>query len=105
MLDIGVAEVGLPPSSLDETDRSVLLEDYSVTNVLTTEITAVFPLIDQDLLAEYLSEAAAPTYFSSEGFISGGTSPGTAWDDLALRLQDLTPFNPFIVSALQLEFK
>ncbi|MDZ7738921.1 MAG: hypothetical protein U5K32_07645 [Bacteroidales bacterium] len=35
-LDIGVAEVGLPGSYLDEPSRSVLLEDYSIRNVFTS---------------------------------------------------------------------
>jgi len=103
--DIGVAEVGLPPSDLDETDRSVLLEEYSVKNVLINEVTAAFPGIDQDLLATFLTETSAPGYFDSDGFISGGVSPGAPWDELALRLQDLTPFNPSEVSSLQVGFK
>lgn len=105
VLDIGVAEVGLPPSSLDETDRTILLEEYSVNNVFVREITAVFPNIDQEFLDELLSETAAPAYFNSDGFISGGVSPGIPWDGLATRLQDLAPFNPAEVSTLEVEFK
>lgn len=103
--NIGVAEVGLPPSTLDSDDRAVLLKEYSIKNVFTNEITAVWPGIDQDLLAAYLSTTAAPGYFNNHGFISGGKSPGTAWDALAKRLDSLSPYNPKETSNLTLTFK
>jgi hypothetical protein len=103
--NIGVAEVGLPPSTLDSDDRSVLLKEYSIKNVFTNEITAVWPGIDQDLLAAYLSTTAAPGYFNNKGFISGGKSPGTAWDALAKRLDSLSPYNPKATSNLSIDFK
>ena len=105
ILDIGVAEVGLPPSSLNETNREILLVEHSVKNVLTREINASFPGINPDLLELFLSETAAPGYFSDEGFLSGGVSPGNAWDGLAARLGDLSPFNPSEVSSLTVSFK
>jgi hypothetical protein len=103
--NIGVAEVGLPPSTLDSDDRAVLLKEYSIKNVFTNEITAVWPGIDQDLLAAYLSTTAAPGYFNNHGFISGGKSPGAAWDVLAKRLDSLSPYNPKETSNLTLTFK
>jgi hypothetical protein len=103
--DIGVAEVGLPPSSLDSEDREVLLTEYSVMNVFTNEISAAWPGVDPSLLAAYLSETAAPGYFENAGFISGGASPGEPWDELAARLEDLTPYNPVETSNLSLSFK
>ena len=105
ILDIGVAEVGLPPSGLNETDRSVLLEEYSINNVFIREVTASFPGLTEELIAPFLVETEAPGYFSDEGFLSGGTSPGVAWDGLAARLGDLSPFNPSEVSSLTLDFK
>jgi hypothetical protein len=102
---IGVAEVGLPPSELDSDDRNVLLKEYSIKNVFTTEITAAWPGVDQNLLAAYLSNTNAPGYFSEQkGFISGSTSPGTDWTTLVERLDNLVPYNPSKVSALQLSF-
>jgi hypothetical protein len=104
--NIGVAEVGLPPSTLDSDDRTVLLKEYSIKNVFTNEITAVWPGIDQNLLAAYLSTTAAPGYFSDDkGFIAGGTSPGAAWDVLAKRLDSLSPYNPKETSNLVITFK
>lgn len=103
--DVAVAEVGLPPSALDNGDRNVLLKEYSIKNVFTTQITTVWPAIDQDVLAAYLSNTAAPGYFGSKGFISGGTSPGTEWTTLALRLNNLSPYNPKDISALTVTFK
>lgn len=102
----GVAEVGLPPSNLDESDRNVLLKDYSIKNVFTSEIDAVWPDLDEDLLVNYLKNTAAPGYFSDkEGFIAGGASPGTEWDEFASRLEKLSPFNPLEISNLIVKFK
>jgi hypothetical protein len=103
--DIGVAEVGLPPNSIDTHDRSVLLKDYSIKNVFTNGITAVWPGVNQDLLAAYLSETAAPGYFDKDGFISGGVTPGSDWDVLATRLDDLGPYNPKETASLKVTFK
>lgn len=108
--DIAVAEVGLPPSSLDENDRSVLLNDYSIKNVLTEEINTWFiesfgirP--DSADLAGYLRNADAPGFFSEQGFIQGGESPGAEYDELVDQLQKLSPFNPKEVNELRIEFK
>ncbi len=104
--DIGVAEVGLPPSSLDNSDHNVLLKEYSIKNVFTNEIKTVWPGIDPTLLSAYLKNTAAPGYFSKKkGFISGGVSPGADWDVLSPRLDALTPYNPKLISELTLSFK
>jgi hypothetical protein len=103
--DIGVAEVGLPPNSLDTHDRNILLKDYSIKNVFTNGITAVWPGVNQDLLAAYLSETAAPGYFDKDGFISGGVTPGTDWNALATRLDDLGPYNPKETASLKVTFR
>jgi hypothetical protein len=74
-------------------------------HVLTNGITAVWPVIHQDLLAAYLAETAAPRYFDKDGFISGGITPGSDWDALAERLEDLSPYNPKATSELEMTFK
>ncbi len=104
--DAGVAEVGLPPSKLNSSDRKVLLKDYSIKTVFTNEIKAVWPGIDPVLLNSYLSETSAPGYFSkAKGFLSGGVSPGADWDILKARLDALSPYNPKQVSELVVGFK
>ena len=104
--DAGVAEVGLPPSKLNSSDRKVLLKDYSIKTVFTNEIKAVWPGIDPVLLNSYLSETSAPGYFSkAKGFLSGGVSPGAEWDILKARLEALSPYNPKQVSELLVGFK
>lgn len=104
--ELGVAEVGLPPSSLDESDRNVLLKDYSIETVFTNEINAVWPTLDPALVANFLVNTQAPGYFSNKiGFIAGGESPGTAWDVYETRLDDLSPFNPSETSNLVVTFK
>jgi hypothetical protein len=103
--DIGVAEVGLPPSTLDSDSRDLILKEYSVKNVFTNGITAAWPGIDQASLDIYLGNTAAPGYFENRGFISGGISPGAAWDVLAERIDGLSPYNPKETSELTIEFK
>lgn len=103
---VGVAEVGLPPSTLNSSSRTVLLKDYSIKNVFTTGITAAWPGINQTLLAAYLSTTAAPGYFNNQkGFLSGGTSPGADWTALVPRMDALSPYNPIETSNLQITFK
>ncbi len=103
--DIGVAEVGLPPSNLDETSRETLLGFYSIKNVFTREINEVWPGLDPAILEAYLFNTEGPGYFNNEGFMMGGTSPGDAWDALAERTEDLSPYNPREISNLEINFK
>lgn len=108
--DIGVAEVGLPPNTLDDNDRDVLLQDYSIKNVLTEEITQWFidnigirP--DSEDLAAYLYNADAPGFFADHGFVQAGELPGDEYTELVKAIQDLTPFSPKDVNELTIDFK
>ena len=103
--DLGVAEVGLPPSTLNETSREVLLDNYSIKNVFTEQIYAAFPGVTQDLVDLYLMHTDAPGYFTDEGFVAGGTPPSGLWSELELRIEDLTPYNPSEISNLQIDFQ
>ncbi|NOY36662.1 MAG: hypothetical protein GXO83_03715 [Chlorobi bacterium] len=103
--DIGVAEVGLPPSNLDEPSRSVLLGYYSIKDVFTREIMEVWPGIDPASIEAFLYNTSAPGFFDAAGFVSGGTSPGSQYDDLVARIQDLSPYNPKEISNLVIAFK
>lgn len=104
-LNIGVAEVGLPPSNLDSDSRAVLLEDYSVKNVFTQRIKSVFPNIPQNLLDEYLVNTNPPGFFSRDGFIRSEISPGEDWNPLAERIKGLAPYNPLETTTLEVNFK
>lgn len=108
--NIGVAEVGIPPSTLDNSTRKVLLEDYSIKNVLTGQINKWFydaygVHIDATDLSKYLQNADAPGYFDNSGFIQAGKSPDIRYDALASRIKLLTPFNPKSVNELTIDFK
>jgi hypothetical protein len=103
--ELAVAEVGLPPSSLDNSTRSVLLEDYSIKNVFTDQIMAVWPGIDKSLLDGYLYNAGAPGYFNAEGFVQGGKSPGNEYNAVGARIDELSPFNPSEISEMVIGFK
>jgi len=44
-------------------------------------------------------------FFGVDGFIQGGDSPGTEYDPLVDRIQDLTPFNPNDINNLEVSFQ
>ena len=104
--DLGVAEVGLPPSNSDEPSRSKLLGYYGIGEVFEREIKAVWGgLVPQELINAYLVNTEAPGYFDSHGFLAAGTSPSAEYDELDSRLPDLSPYNPKEVGMLVLKFK
>jgi hypothetical protein len=103
--NLGIAEVGLPPSTLDETSRDVLLGTYSIKNVFTEQINMAFPGLSQDLIDLYLMNTEGPGYFTDEGFIAGGTPPSGLWSELELRIAELTPYNPLDITNLQIDFQ
>jgi len=104
--DIGVAEVGLPPSNLDEPSRSKLLGYYAIGEVFEREIKDVWgDQVPQDIIDAYLANTEAPGYFDSHGFVSAGVSPGDEYDRLDVRLPNMSPYNPKEVGNLTIVFK
>ena len=108
--DIAVAEVGLPPNNLNTTQRSVILGQYSLKNVLTNEIREWFHRMfhiypDSTSLAQYLRNADAPGMFNKDGFVQGGgTPPSEDYNNLIDAIKDLTPYNPYEVAQLHVTF-
>ncbi len=103
--DIAAAEVGLPPSNLDEPSREVLLGYYSVHNVLMRQIKQLWPGLDQTMIAAYLNNTEAPAFFDHHGFVSGGDMPGDEWAPLVNRINVLSPYNPKEIHNLEIHFK
>ncbi len=103
--DIAVAEVGLPLSTVDSEDRTVLLERNSVYNVLYNEVMTVWPNASEEILNAWLTNTQAPGFFSEDGFIQGGEAPGEEYLPLVRRIQDLSPYNPKSIANLELFFK
>lgn len=104
-LNIATAEVGLPLSSLNTTDRNVILKDYSIYNVFYNSILATWPNISTEELAAYLQNTKAPGYFGEGHFIQAGTAPNDLYNDLSNSMNLLSPYNPFEISNLNVEFK
>ncbi|OFY35674.1 MAG: hypothetical protein A2W91_13920 [Bacteroidetes bacterium GWF2_38_335] len=103
--NIGVAEVGLPRSTSTATDRENLLVTNSMRNVLSNQIYEVWPTISTESVNAYLFNTQAPGYFNNGGFVAAGTSPGTQYDDIDTRKDNLTPYCPVTVTNLTIEFK
>jgi hypothetical protein len=104
-LNIATAEVGLPYSSLNTTDREVILKDNSIYNVFYNSLVATWPNVDPIEWEAYLQNTQAPGYFGEGHFIQGGTAPSDLYYDLSNSMNLLSPYNPFEISNLSVEFK
>jgi hypothetical protein len=103
--DVAAAEVGLPLNTLDATGRDVLLEEYSIRNVLYNEVKTVWPSASDELLEAWLTNTEAPGFFDDNGFIQGGEAPSEAFNAVADRLSGMSPYNPREVTNQVIEFK
>ncbi len=103
--DLAVAEVGLPRSTADISDRQSILVDNSIENVFSTQIFETWPDIDSTSVSAYLYNTQAPGFFDLYGFIQAGTAPDSGYSVYEDRILDLTPYNPKEISELELEFK
>jgi hypothetical protein len=104
-LDIATAEVGLPPNTLDASDRETLLVTHSIYNVFEAQILEVYPGLSNDVIETYLFNTQAPAYFDTNGFVVGGTAPNITYDQVAARILSLVPYNPSEINALTIAFK
>lgn len=102
--DIGVAEVGLPPNTLNSNDRYTLLVENSIKNVFEEQIYSVWPWIDPETVAAYLYNTDAPGFFNQFGFIQGGTAPSPNYYELMNIIAGLTPYNPAEIHNLEIVF-
>jgi hypothetical protein len=102
--DIGVAEVGLPSNTLNSSSRNVLLVENSIKNVFTEQIYAVWPWIDSTSVNTYLYNTEAPGFFNHYGFVQGGTIPNPEYGILLNTIAELTPYNPYEINQLEVEF-
>ncbi len=102
--EVGVAIVGLPPSSVNTTND--LLEIYSVINVLTEEANNA-GYTDSAAIAVFLSNAEAPGYFiHPQGFVSNGNNvpSNAAFTNDFINLSGLVPFVPNDVKELMISW-
>jgi len=102
--DAAVVELGLPLSTVDSDDRSVLLEENSIYNVLYNEVKTIWPHASDEILEAWLTNTEAPGFFDNNGFIQGGEAPGNQFLPLMERIVDLTPYNPKTIANLEINF-
>jgi hypothetical protein len=104
-IDVATAEVGLPPNTLNASDRQTLLVTHSIYNVFEVQILDIYPGLDQAIIDAYLFNTQAPAYFDANGFVVGGTAPDNTFNQVADRIITLTPFNPSQINSLTISFK
>lgn len=102
--DIGVAEVGLPSNTLNSASRHVLLVENSIQQVFEENIYEAWPWISPEIVQAYLYNAEAPGFFAPGGFVQGGTAPTPAYNSLLNIIAGLTPYNPWQIHTLDLQF-
>jgi hypothetical protein len=102
--DVAVAEVGLPLSTVDAEGRAILLEEYSIYNVLYNEVKTVWPNASDEILEAWLANTEAPGFFDRGGFIQGGVAPGEQFLPLVDRIGTLSPYNPNDIANLEITF-
>lgn len=104
-IDVATAEVGLPPSTLNASDRETLLVTHSIYNVFNSQILELYPGLDQEIIDAYLFNLQAPAYFDANGFVVGGIAPDNTYDQVSDRILILAPYNPFEINTLSISFK
>ncbi len=103
--NIGIAEVGLPPCTLNTDNRTTILKTNSLNAVFIAQIIEVWPELDPITVAQYLKNTEAPGYFNSNGFVQGGTSPGSEYGNIETAIASLSPYNPSIITNMHVTFK
>ncbi len=102
--DAAIAELGLPLNTLDAEGRAILLEEYSIYNVLYTEVKTIWPHASDEILEAWLTNTEAPGFFNKNGFIQGGEAPGDEFLPLMERISGLSPYNPKAIANLEIMF-
>jgi hypothetical protein len=102
--DVAVVELGLPLSTVDAEGRAVLLEEYSIYNVLYNEVKTVWPNASDEILNAWLANTEAPGFFNKNGFVQGGEAPGAEYLPLVDRIAGLAPYNPKAIANLEINF-
>ncbi|SMD32031.1 hypothetical protein SAMN04488029_0369 [Reichenbachiella faecimaris] len=101
--DIAVAEVALPPSSVETAD---VMEDYSIYTVLDAEIKSA-GVTDQDEIDAYLANAVPPAYFDDViGFLGAGEEvpANDGFTSEFIDLSDLAPYVPHDIANMTVGF-
>lgn len=104
---LGVAEVGLPASNADVSDRANILDSASVKNLFTKQIRSIYGNVNQSVIDAYLYNCDAPGYFNKDGFVKAGTAPtanASSYASISPRIETLAPYNPKYISQLSLGF-
>lgn len=104
-LNIAVAKVGLPPSSV--TANGNLFTTYAIDSVIRAEVKAAYPGATDEDIDPYLVNTAMPGYFSVDGFIGcGATLPSvTGFTSEFADLSQLYPYIPNDIRTLTIEFQ
>lgn len=104
-----VAEIGLPPMSLQAVTKSEIIDAYTVRKVLVEAVSREFNLSLQETEnSEAFKNAVLnidpPAFFANSEIVATGTAPSADYDSLLVRKNTLSPFSPKIVSSMNISF-
>jgi len=100
--DISTVSVCLPVCSY-ETNVEILSE-FSLINVLTSEINIIEPNATDEQVADFLVNTASPGYFSNNGFISCGDDVPNGFETDFIDLGTLLPYTPKEINDMEVSF-
>ena len=101
--EIAVAEVALPPSSVETND---VMDDYSLFAVFEAEINSA-GITDQNQIDAHLANALPPAYFDNKtGFLGAGESvpDNDGFTSEFIDLSEMSPFAPKDIADLSVSF-
>ena len=105
-----VAEIGLPPSSLQAMTKPEIINAYSVRKVLVEAVAREYNLTleateNSDSFKNAVSNIDPPAFFANSELVATGTAPSSDYDVIIARKNVLTPYSPQMVSTMKLTFE
>jgi hypothetical protein len=107
--DFAVSEVGLPPMSLNSTNRAVILDTNSIRKTFINAIALEYNLgVDtvEAFINKYqlMKNINPPGFFAEKKFVCSETAPDSKYNEYVTRIENMTPYNPSAISTLKINF-
>lgn len=102
-----VAEIGLPPMSLQAVTKAQIIDAYTVRKVLIEAVARDYNLtLEATENSESFKNAALnidpPAFFANGSLVSTGTAPSAEYEGLIARKNALAPYSPKMVAEMKI---